>query len=447
MRRLFVLWVFVDGCGCCILSRERCVTSFYFTNRTINLQKALSFFSVNYPIWDIGPIVDRPTNMEKFAKWNDPANLVNPFAPTTIFPTCSLYLTGSILLIIRLPLLLITFTLLFIVSSLNTLPLGPVTKLLRYTLEAPLARLALLFLGYWSVSTSYVASNKLRVRKSKDPNKTRPTPVGSCVCSGDVVVCTATSPIEILWLTWMFAAPTFAHVVDTSSKSADPSQQTAAVESKGLFSSFTAFSSMRSVPKGKTPTTTTLKKLADSRKGGMMSSSTPVCTFPEGVRSNGTGVLMFHPIFEGLTFTDHRCHLLTFQHDQQKSSKFSATLPVGSLLKCFMWHCMHWSHSMKISMFPAQELVAPPLVESEEAMKAKNEAQVRREVAARASAGKYGGGILPSIAMPNAGLLGNRCRNLLAKMYGVDTLTRCSHDYDTFVEFWKEELEGAKKKK
>jgi hypothetical protein len=300
------------------------------------------------------------------------------------------------------------------------------------------------------VSTSYVESNKLRVRKSKDPSKTRPNPVGSCVRPGDVVVCTSTSPIEVLWLTWMFAAPTFAHVVDTSPSSTsvvDPTQQTAAVESKGLFSSLTAFSSMRSVPKGKTPTTTSLKKLADGRKGGMMSSSTPVCTFPEGVRSNGTGVLMFHPIFQGLTFEEHRCHLLTFKHGQQKSSKFSATLPVGSLIKCLMWHCMHWSHTMKISIFPAQELVAPPLVVSKEAMKAKNEAQVRREVAARASAGKYGGGILPSIAMPDVGVLGNRCRDLLAKMYGVDTLTRCSHDYDTFAEFWSEEILGAKKTK
>ena len=59
--------------------------------------------------------------------------------------------------------------------------------------------------------------------------KTRPNPVGSCVQRGDVVVCTATSPIEILYLTWMFA-PTFAHVLDTSGKNAVPQEQTASVE-------------------------------------------------------------------------------------------------------------------------------------------------------------------------------------------------------------------------
>jgi hypothetical protein len=382
--------------------------------------------------------------MEKFAKWNDPANLVNPFAPTTITPTAMMYVTGSLLLLVRLPFVILTTLLLVIVTGVTKIPMGPVTRLLRCGLEAPLARLLLLFLGYWSVNTSYVPANKLRVRKSKNPKKTRPTPVGSCVQSGDIVVCTATSPIELLWLTWMFA-PTFAHVVDTSSKTADPSQQTAAVEPKGLFSSLSTFSSMDSVPKASassSTTTTSLKKLADSRKGF---GGTPVCVFPEGVRSNGTGVLMFHPIFDGLTFDQHQCHLLTFQHGQQGSTKFNATLPVGSALKCFLWHCMHWSHTMKISMFPAQELVAPPLVESEEALKAKREAQVRREVAARASAGKYGGGILPSIAMPDPGVLGNRCRDLLAKIYGVDALTRCSHDYDGFVDYWLKEHGYTKK--
>ena len=382
--------------------------------------------------------------MEKFAKWNDPANLINPFAPTTITPSVTQYLFGTILLLIRLPFLLVITILLFLITMLTTIPMGPITRLLRVLFEAPLARLLLLCLGYWSINTTYIAANKLRIRKSKNPTKTRPNPVGSCVQRGDVVVCTATSPIEILYLTWMFA-PTFAHVLDTSAKNAVPQEQTASVEEKGLWGSLSIFSSMRIVPSTRSTDTTaqpkTLKEVANQNQG---LSGSPICTFPEGVCSNGTGVLMFHPIFNNFTFEQHRIHLLTFQHATQKSSKFNATLPIGSALKSLLWHCMHWSHTMKISMLPALELNAPPLIESEEVLKSKREAQVRREVAARASAGKYGGGILPSIAMPDPGIMGNRCRDLLAKMYGIDTLTRCSKDYETFLEFWRDE---NKKKK
>ena len=102
---------------------------------------------------------------------------------------------------------------------------------------------------------------------------------------------------------------------------------------------------------------------------------------------------------------------------------------------------------MNVSMFPAQEVVAPPAIESEAALKSKKDSQVRKELAAKAASGNYGGGIAPPIAMPDSGVLGNRCRDLLAKMYGVDTLTRCSHDYDTFVEFWKREQNGSNKKR
>jgi hypothetical protein len=398
--------------------------------------------------------------MEKYAKWNDPANLINPFAPITTFPPCTLYVTGSILLLLRLPFVLVTTLLLFFVTALTSLPLGPLNRLLRYLFEGPLARLLLLLLGYWSVNTNYAAARQLRLRPSKNPDKTRPNPVGNGVQAGDIVVCTATSPIEILWLTWMFR-PTFAHVVNTSTPGTDVAQHTAAVQPKGLWSSLYTFCSSQSVPQT-CPTdasnavqvataahvkkaSLSLKQLADQCKGSMNGS--PVCTFPEGVRSNGTGVLMFHPIFHQITFEEHRCHLLTFQHVQQSSSKFSATLPIGSALKCFLWHCMHWSHTMNVTMFPAQELVPPPSIESEAALKSKKEAQVRKELAARASSGKYGGGIAPPIAMPESGALGNRCRNLLAKMYGIDTLTRCSKDYDGFLTFWKNERNGTKKKR
>lgn len=364
--------------------------------------------------------------MEKFAKWDDPANLVNPFAPFTIFPPASIYITGTILLILRLPFIVVTTILLLVVTALTSIPLGPFTRLLRYLFEGPLARFLLLLLGYWSVNTEYAAASKLRLRTSKDPKKTRPYPVGSCVQSGDIVVCTATSPIEILWLTWMFR-PTFAHVVDTSSEGANAAEQTAAVQSKGLWSSLFAFTSDKSVPKkSSTTSTVALKELADKRKG---MGGSPVCTFPEGVCSNGRGILMFHPIFNNITFEEHRCHLLTFQHVQNSTTKFSATLPIGSGMKCFLWHCMHWNHTMNVSIFPAQELVPPPAFESEAALKANKAAQVKDRLAAKAA-------IAPSIAMPDAGVLGNRCRNLLAKMYGVDTFTRCSHDYDSFIKFW-----------
>jgi len=138
-------------------------------------------------------------------------------------------------------------------------------------------------------------------------------------------------------------------------------------------------------------------------------------------------------------------HLLAFTHRNHPSSKFSATLPVGSAVKLLLWHCMHWSHTMRVTMLPAAELVAPPAKESDAAIRARKDAQVKKEIAARANKGAYGGGIEPTIPMPDPGVLGTRCRNLLAKMLGVEALTRCSKDFVPFLEFWRNEQAGATK--
>ena len=402
--------------------------------------------------------------MEKYARWDDPANLVNPFAPLSAFPPASLkYLTGPVLLLLRLPFLLLAALLLLLgaglAGGLAAVPgARPLARAAHRLLQAPAARLLLLVIGYWSVPAAYAPANKLRLRKVKASaggkrGTTRPLPVGSCVQAGDVVVCNATSPVQVLWLTWAFG-PSFAHVVDTTpakTKAMDKADQsesveheTAGVRCTGMLGALGVFAAMDGVRTPRAPGTTTLRTAADAGAGF---GGHPVCVFPEGVRSNGRGILMFHPVFSGFGFDEHRVHLVSFNHDQHPSSKFSATLPVGSALKSLLWHCMHASHSMRVTMLPARELVAPPAVESEAAMRARQEAQVRKEVAARANKGAYGGGIQPPMAMPDAGTLGNRCRDLLAKMAGVETLTRCSKDYDSFVEFWKDEELQQKKRR
>ena len=100
---------------------------------------------------------------------------------------------------------------------------------------------------------------------------------------------------------------------------------------------------------------------------------------------------------------------------------------------------------MRVTMLPAAELVAPPAKESEAAIRARKDAQVKKEIAARANKGAYGGGIEPSVPMPDPGVLGTRCRNLMAKMLGVEALTRCSKDFVPFLEFWENEQAGKAK--
>lgn len=383
--------------------------------------------------------------MEKYSRFNDPSNLVNPFAPQSHYPPASLkFFTGPLLLIVRLPLLAVTLPLLALASgTARALAcLRPLERLVRRIFEAPLSRLVLLIIGYWSVPSAYAAANKLRLRGVKN-SKTRPLPVGSCVRAGDVVVSTATSPVEILWLSWAFS-PVFAMVADTTPESApkDASEDTAGVQLKNMWSALHAFASLQPVPRASSENVTSLRKAADDGAGF---AGYPTVAFPEGVRSNGTGVLMFHPIFGDLNFEDKRVHLLAFTHRIHHSSKFSATLPVGSAVKSLLWHCMHWSHSLRVTILPAAELVAPPAKESEAAKKARKDAQVKKEIAARANKGAYGGGIEPTVPMPDPGILGTRCRNLLAKMLGVEALTRCSKDFVPFLEFWLNEQAGKSK--
>ena len=108
---------------------------------------------------------------------------------------------------------------------------------------------------------------------------------------------------------------------------------------------------------------------------------------------------------------------------------------------------MHFGHNMRVSVLPAKEVTAPPKVETEATMQAKKQAKIVQDIAARASAGAYGGGIEPPMDMPDVGELGERCRGLLSKMLGKELLTRCSKDYVGFVQFWKDRTSGVKKSK
>lgn len=256
-------------------------------------------------------------------------------------------------------------------------------------------------------------------------------PVGACANAGDIIVCNLTSWVDALWLTYRFGA-VFA-VANTS----ENQKSNSLVSVHGLWQFLYRFPHSYS---SKNP-----KKLHEVVTSMSGLGGGAVCVFPEGVASNGAGILMFHDIFANFGFDDKKVHIIAFSHPGQKGSKFSAALPVGSKLKHVLWHCAHFSHQLRVTMLPAQELSPPPSIETEAAKKAKELAHVKEQLAARAMSGAYGGGIEPPKEMPDPGTLGNRVRDLMARMLKVEKLQRCSKDFPAFFSYWSAEQSGIRR--
>ena len=158
----------------------------------------------------------------------------------------------------------------------------------------------------------------------------------------------------------------------------------------------------------------------------------PICVFPEGVRSNGSGILAWARLLDGFKYEDCRVHLLGFRYAQPPRAAMSPTLPVGSAIAHFFWLCFTPSHTMRVSFLPAAQLVRPP--PEQESSKNASE-QFKRKLAERAT-GAYAGGTLPVREFPELTPMGQRSRSLLAKMVCVREVSRGQADAASFQEYW-----------
>ena len=378
--------------------------------------------------------------MEKFNRWSDPASGINPFVPIsrknhgTLVSRVITFLLGMVLVFIRVPLLLMVGSPYILLSVLvGTIPVPVVQRPLTRLVDWVFAGLILYIVGVWSVPAKYADLKSLRLRRSTEKGSSRPLPVGSGVKSGDILLCNATSYIEVIYLTFRFS-PVFAGVVTS-----DGRFESAGVIPQTFWSALAR--AVSAIPMPVSTEKTSLKRMSDAISGSKF--GPPIVCFAEGIKTNGGGILKFPPIFDGLHFEANRVHLVGLKFPA--SSPVSLSNPVGSSVNHLFWSCFYMSHSMSLVMLPAQELVAPP--EQDNMTGELTDAEHRAHLAERATSGAYGGGVLPNRTLPPIGIFGDRARSLLASMLRVKALGRCALDFEDFLDFWMKRDSGEKKKR
>jgi hypothetical protein len=368
--------------------------------------------------------------MEKFNRWSDPATGINPFVPVNRNHRLSFiakvfsFFGGILLLLIRIPILICVGFAHFILSAcFERIPVNAIRRLLLRFVDVVFIGTILFLLGFWNTPLSYADRNRLRLRRSKSNN--RPTSVGSNIKPGDIILSNYTSYIEVLVLAYWFS-PIFANVVTKDGKFEE-----AGVVPESVWQTVARSLSSGGLPKS--ANTRTLKQLSKENCGS------PIVCFPEGVKTNGSGILKFPPIFDEYDFSQHEVHLMGFKYDPNSAT--SPTFPVGTWWKHLCGICCTWQNVVSAILLPADELVAPP--EARESSEKVSDRDFRTALAERATTGAYGGGVLPTRKLPAIGIFGERARTLLASMLRVKVLGRCALDYEDFLTYFDKR---AKKK-
>ncbi|RLN54764.1 hypothetical protein BBJ29_007778 [Phytophthora kernoviae] len=240
--------------------------------------------------------------MEKYSRWSDLSTGINPFVPqrrrfTSGWPvTCLQMVSGSLLAVVRIPLVLVATLVLalvnVIVSILAIIPfLG---RLIKRLTDWLLCTLLLLLLGVFA-SEEAANSRRLGLVTAKGGHSTGSSRVGP----GDVVVCNYTSFVEILYLARCFS-PVF--VFATEGKTDNGGLVHVCGLPEALYRSLSMPVSAERVK----PT----RKIADV----VRRASGPIVILPEGARSNGKAVLRFIPLLENLPVKT-RVHLVAFRYE------------------------------------------------------------------------------------------------------------------------------------
>lgn len=283
--------------------------------------------------------------MEKYSKWRDEKTSIHPFfaqkAKTARF-VLSRFLLGPLLFLVRLPFLLIVFTVYFAVAQLLALlPLpGAVLRLPSRLVHAVGARLLLLLLGYWWIDTRHA-----RLSRRCALPKTTP---GSHYSSGDLVVANLQGFAEVLYLAFRFT-PLFTAVP---------------IDSSGLVIERSVFGALSDVchlertyskdDQRCMPATELLKKAERGSRG-------PVVVFPEGTSSNGRGLLTNSRALAGVEVRAERTHVLGFKYEW---TTFSPAYTVGSFLSCLYGTCSQVSNTLTVRYLVPVDVPSHPVVDS-----------------------------------------------------------------------------------
>ncbi|KAG7396958.1 hypothetical protein PHYBOEH_001471 [Phytophthora boehmeriae] len=283
--------------------------------------------------------------MEKYSRWADLSTGLNPFVPqrrrfTSGWPlTCLQVLCGSLLAVVRLPLVLVATAALAVVNVLASIVaiIPFLGRLIKRLTDWLLCTLLLLLFG---VFASEEAANTRRLGLATAKGGRSGTNASSRVGPGDIVVCNYTSFVEILYLARRFS-PVF--VFATEGK-------TDKVHVCGLPEALYRSLAMPVSAERVKPS----RKIADV----VRRASGPIVVLPEGARSNGKAVLRFIPVLEDLSVKT-RVHLVAFRYEFKK---FSPSHSAGSGWSHLFWMAFHLYHTMRVTVLNAKDLDVKELI-------------------------------------------------------------------------------------
>eukprot|EP01102_Stenamoeba_stenopodia_P021607 TRINITY_DN875_c0_g1_i2.p1 TRINITY_DN875_c0_g1~~TRINITY_DN875_c0_g1_i2.p1 ORF type:complete len:335 (+),score=54.16 TRINITY_DN875_c0_g1_i2:886-1890(+) len=278
--------------------------------------------------------------MEKYSRWRDHGTGIHPFLPHQFKPRSVgarliSWLVGAVLIVVRLPFIALLFPILFALDKfVALLPIGLLQRLLRRTLIALIARLLLLFMGFWWIKSGY---QPLQFKKTN--SKT------SSIASGDLVIANKTSYVETLYfayaLTTVYAVPQNYWTENDEEK---PSQ---VVILQSWYEAFLNYISDARLKKSAPATS-----LNDALKTAANSHSSPLIISPEGVTTNGQGMLELLPVFNEIALPKERIHLVVFKYDFEH---FSPCFPVGKFASHFFGLISQVSNTIQVRWLPEEE--------------------------------------------------------------------------------------------
>mmetsp|Transcript_12858 Transcript_12858/g.20951 ORF Transcript_12858/g.20951 Transcript_12858/m.20951 type:complete len:345 (-) Transcript_12858:242-1276(-) len=281
--------------------------------------------------------------MEKFTKWEDKSNGINPFVPYKQRPRAvPKAILGFILAPFKLILLLLVAILVLLGLALEkAVVVKPARALVRLVLLRPLVFFALKILGFWSIHEAMPDTRRLRLgelsKKGTAATENAMRKFGRTVRSGDAILFNSTSVMEVLYLYARFAA-------DFAVPSLPDGQGFMQVGLLGALrrAAFTGENPAQAPCNGGKALVSELQANAQF----------PIAVFAEGARTNGRALIEFVPAIgkdTNLIDGHSRVHFAAFAYSYKIWSPCNT---VNGLLKYLWQACTMFNNSMIVNVIP-----------------------------------------------------------------------------------------------
>jgi 1-acyl-sn-glycerol-3-phosphate acyltransferase len=285
--------------------------------------------------------------MEKFREYSDAYTGVHPFLPpkaksqSSVVSIFKWYLIGPVLALIRLPLFLVVFLWLALFSAVSSLIFIPfLRRPVQRLHDMLIARVLLLILGFYSISTHYIPSKK----QNKTPSM---WPIGRNIARGDLIVSNHGSYVELFYLMYRFS-PQFTAVPNDWK----------GTPLKGVVVPQSLLGAFLHTIRDRQVSAKDAKELSAVMQDARKAWRGPVVVFPEGTTTNSQILLGCAPVISSkFDLKDRKTHIISFKYNY---NDFSPNYTVGSFLVHLFKLCCQFSNSMEVRYIIDEDIPAAP---------------------------------------------------------------------------------------